>query len=111
MVVGLLLSAIGFGVVFAWTRSLIPCMVAHAVFDIPMTTFWQSVLLAGLVIGAVVVWRRAVARVFKQVLLPGSGLYMAAVAIGMLLLAVVLEARDRMGDRATSRLAATGIRA
>jgi len=128
MSVGLLLSAIGFGVVFAWTRSLIPSMIAHALFDIPMTTFWQSVLLAGLVIGAVVVWRRA-GRVVKQVFSTGSIaacvalgaiaagcailcsldqllIYMAALAIGMLLLAVVLEAKDRLGQRAATHASA-----
>jgi hypothetical protein len=128
MVVGLLLSAIGFGIVFAWTRSLIPSMIAHAAFDIPMTTFWQSVLLAGLVIGAVAVWRRAT-RVIKQFLPTGSigayvalgmvgagyailtsidklVIYLAAVAAGMLIIAVVLEARDRRKERAGKAVAA-----
>ena len=121
MVVGLLLSAIGFGIVFAWTRSLIPSMIAHAVFDIPMTTFWQCLLLAGLVIGALVVSRRAT-RVIRQFLPTGSivsylalgiagagyavltsidsiAIPLVAISICMLIGAVVLEARDRRSER------------
>jgi len=116
MVVGLLLSAVGFGFVFAWTRSLIPSMLAHALFDIPMTTVWQSLLLAALLIGALVVWRRAT-RVIRQFLPTGSlagyvalgitgaayavltgidriAILVVAVAICMLLGAIALEARD-----------------
>ncbi len=117
MVAGLLLSAIGFGVVFAWTRSLIPAMIAHAVFDIPMTTVWEALLLASLVLGAAVVSRRAVP-IIKQVFSAGTLLacaalgiiaggyavltqldaiivYVVAAAVAALLLAVVLEAHDR----------------
>ncbi len=127
MVVSLLLSAIGFGVVFAWTRSLIPSMIAHAVFDIPMTAFWQSVLLGGLVIGAVVVRPRAI-QVIKQFLPTGTirtyvalgiagaayavltsidqiAIYLVAMAIAMLIIAVVLEARDRRTERAAKAVA------
>jgi membrane protease YdiL (CAAX protease family) len=122
MLAGLLLSAIGFGLVFAWTRSLVPAMVAHAVFDIPMSTVGQGVLLAGLVIGAAVAWRRAVP-IIKQVFSTGSGaagvalgtigagyaaltsvdraiLYVVIAAYGMLLSAIFLEAKDRRRDRA-----------
>ena len=61
MIVSLLMLAIGLGVVFAWTRSLIPSVTAHAIINVPMTTTWQGVLLAALVIGALVAWRRGAA--------------------------------------------------
>jgi membrane protease YdiL (CAAX protease family) len=128
MLAGLLLSAIGFGLVFAWTRSLIPAMIAHAVFDIPMSTSWQGVLLAGLLTGTVVVCRRAVP-IIKQVFSTGSVtagialgiigagyavlissdrviVYVVIAAYAMLLLAVVLQARDRRQERATQAVAA-----
>lgn len=125
---GLLLSAIGFGLVFAWTRSLIPAIVAHAVFDVPMSTAWQGVLLAGLVIGALLVRRRAVL-IAKQVFSTSSvqalvvlGIvgacyaaltsvdrvvaYLAVASLAMLPLAVVLEVKDRLRDRAPRSVAA-----
>jgi len=59
MIVGLFMSAVGFGVAFAWTRSLIPAIIAHVVFDIPMTPFWQGLLVAALILGALFSWRRS----------------------------------------------------
>ncbi|MBV8827894.1 MAG: CPBP family intramembrane metalloprotease, partial [Acidobacteriaceae bacterium] len=114
MILGLLLSAIGFGVVFAWTRSLIPAMLAHAVFDIPTTPRSQSLLVAALVVGALFSWRQAVA-IIGQVFRNGSGVthsilavfsagYAVAaarvrsleyLAIGLLVFAVAFEALDR----------------
>lgn len=128
IVAGLLFSAVGFGVVFAWTRSLIPAMIAHAVFDLPMSTIWQAVLLAGLIIGAALVWRRAVP-ILKQVFSTGSTgaaltlaivgaayailnsldkliVYLVAAAFAMVVIAVVLEARDRGQNRAAKAIAA-----
>ena len=128
MFLGLLLSAIGFGVVFAWTRSLIPCMIAHAIFDIPLTTIGESVLLAALVIGAILAWQRAVP-VIKKVFSTGSSkacaalgvigagyailtsidsiiIYVVIAAIAMLALAVVLEAKDRLAQRAAAHVSA-----
>lgn len=61
IVASLLILAIGFGTVFAWTRSLIPAMVAHAIIDVPMTPPWQVAFLIAFVIGGVVLRRRAVA--------------------------------------------------
>lgn len=128
MTVTLLLSAIGFGVVFAWTRSLIPAMIAHAIFDIPMTKVWQGLLLAGLVIGAAVVWQRArgishqvfsTGRAIACIALGAIGtayailtsrdelvIYIVPAAVGMLLLAIVLEAMDRRQGRAGKAAAA-----
>lgn len=117
-----------FGLVFAWTRSLIPAMVAHAVFVIPLSAAWQSVLLAGLVIGAALVWRRAIA-IIKQIFSTGSGtaavalgilgaaytaltsadrviVYLVVSAYGLLLFGIVLQARDRSQSRAAQAVGA-----
>jgi membrane protease YdiL (CAAX protease family) len=117
MILGLLLSAIGFGAVFAWTRSLIPAMIAHAVFDIPMTKPWQTALVAAMLIGSILVWRRS-GPILKEIFSTGSLaasltlgvvaavyavlnsvdqiiVYVVAVAFGMLILAAILEAKDR----------------
>lgn len=127
MITGLLLSAVGFGVVFAWTRSLIPAMIAHAIFDVPMTTVWQGLLLAALAIGAALVWQRA-SQVAKQVFSTGGVLacvalgivgtayailasrdqvvvYVVPAAIGMFVLAIILEARERRQARAPKNIA------
>lgn len=61
MVASVLVSAVGFGVVFAWTRSLVPSIAAHVVINVPMTPPWQAVVLAALVIGAVLAARRGAA--------------------------------------------------
>src|ERR1700733_3223048 len=111
MVVSLFCMAIGLGVVFAWTRSLIPSMIAHAIINVPMTTLWQAVLLVVFAIGAFFVWRggvRAAKQVFAStrvgacaVLAVVLSLYaieahqincMTQIAIGMLAVALVLEA-------------------
>jgi hypothetical protein len=42
-----------------WTRSLIPAMIAHALFDIPMTLRWQALFLAVMMIVALIAARRA----------------------------------------------------
>ena len=114
MVVGLLMSAVGFGLVFAWTRSLVPAIVAHAVFDIPMTPRWQGVVVGAMVIAALLTWRRGrdVARgVFAGGSAVGYGMlavvctaYAVAasrvevleyVAVGMVVVAVGIEAVER----------------
>ncbi len=84
MVVSLLILAIGFGVVFAWTRSLIPSVVAHAIINVPMTPLWQGVLLVVFVIGIALVGRRG-AGVVRQVFsgsTVASCLALAAVGAG-----------------------------
>lgn len=118
-IISLLVFAIGFGVVFAWTRSLIPAIVAHSVIDIPMTPLWSGVILTAVfVIGVSLSWRRGLA-VVKQVFskasvvwyvalaIIGTGYAIAAarmesleyVAAGMVVLAVGLEAMDRWRNR------------
>ena len=127
MIFGLLLSAIGFGVVFAWTRSLIPAMIAHAVFDIPMTKPWETALVVGMLIGSALTWGRAVP-ILKQIFSTGSCMaslllgaiaavyavlnsvdqivvYLVAAAFSMLVVAVFLEFKDRAQGRAAEALA------
>jgi membrane protease YdiL (CAAX protease family) len=120
MVVSLFCMAIGLGVVFAWTRSLIPSMIAHAIINVPMTTLWQAVLLVVFAIGAFFVWCggvRAAKQVFAStrvgacaVLAVVLSLYaieahqinrMTQIAIGMLAVALVLEAIDRRDSRSS----------
>jgi membrane protease YdiL (CAAX protease family) len=119
MIASLLILAIGFGVVFAWTRSLVPSVVAHAIINVPMTPLWLGVVLTAFVIGAVVMWRRgatAVKQVFSGASVVGcvalavvgagyaiasrrvDGLIFAAAA--MVVLAIGLEAVDRLRDQA-----------
>jgi len=117
MTAGLLLSAIGFGAVFAWTRSLIPAMIAHALFDIPMTLRWQALFLAVMMIIALIAARRAglaIRQVFSGAsatacaalgLIGGAYavltsvdriiLYVVVAAVAMLIVAVIFEARDQ----------------
>jgi hypothetical protein len=93
-----------------------------------MTAVWHSLLLAGLVIGAAVAWRRG-SGVVKQVFAAGSVrtcialgiigaayailssldqlvIYVLPVATGMLILAVVFEAKDRRRSHAAKAAAA-----
>ena len=117
----LLLAALGSGVVFAWTRSLVPSVVAHAISNLPMTPFWQGVIVATLIVGAVDAARRGAA-VVKEVFsraafvpcavlgVVGAGYAIVSarldgfvfVAAAMVVLAVVLEAMDRPRERAAS---------
>jgi hypothetical protein len=118
MIASLLCLAIGLGVVFAWTRSLFPSMIAHAIINVPLTPLWQGALLVVFAIGAFFVWRQglsALKQVFKKtsvaaciVLAVTLALYaveahrisgMTQIAIGMLVAAVVLEAIDRRQSR------------
>jgi membrane protease YdiL (CAAX protease family) len=69
MILSLFCVAIGLGVVFAWTRSLVPSMIAHAIINIPMTPMWQGALLVVFAIGAFFAWRGGLAaarQVFKN---------------------------------------------
>ncbi len=118
MAASLLAIAIGLGVVFAWTRSLIPSIVAHVIINFPLIPVLQAVMLAAFVIGAAVVWRRG-AYVVKQVFSGASVVWcvvlalvgmayaiaservdgLVFVAAGMVALAVGLEVMDRRRDR------------
>lgn len=114
MVVSLFCLALGLGVVFAWTRSLIPSMIAHAIINVPMTPLWQGALLAVFAVGVFFAWRagmNAVRQVFAAtkawrgvVLALTLALYVIGahrihgttpIAIGLLVAALGLEAMDR----------------
>jgi membrane protease YdiL (CAAX protease family) len=56
MIASLFCVAIGLGIVFAWTRSLIPSIIAHAIINVPMTPVWQGVLLVVFAIGGFFAW-------------------------------------------------------
>ena len=127
MTAGLLLSAIGFGAVFAWTRSLIPAMIAHALFDIPMTLRWQAFFLVVMMMIALIVARQAslaVKQVFSGARAAACAalaviggtyavltsvdriiLYVVVAAVAMFILAVVFEARNRSLSRSAGRAA------
>lgn len=118
MIAGLLLSAVAFGVAFAWTRSLIPAILAHAVFDIPMTPGWLGLVVLVMLAIAAVTWRRglAVLRLVCSDRHAGACATLAALgalwailgsrvgaleylAAAMLAAAVALEAIDRRARR------------
>ena len=80
MIVSLLTLASGFGVAFAWTRSLIPSTIAHAIINFSMTPTWQGVLLAAFALGAIVAWRRGAA-ILKQIFSTASVAACVALAV------------------------------
>jgi len=119
MIASLLCLALGLGLVFAWTRSLFPSMIAHSVINFPMTPRWQAVLLVVFVVGILFAWRGGlgaargvfgkmgrVAAVALPIIL---GMYtvaahripstMTVLAFGLLLVALGLEAADRRKNR------------
>ena len=115
----LFVLALGLGLVFAWTRSLVPSVLAHAVINFPMTPRWQvATLLVFIVIAAITarrvppvvrqVFSRASAIACISLAVVGAGYAIAAqqmqafvyVAAGMLGLALGLEAMHRGRDAA-----------
>lgn len=124
----LLLAALGSGVVFALTRSLVPSVIAHAISNVPMTPLWEAVIVAAFVVGAVVTARRGMA-VVRQVFsnasvvwcvilgVAGTGYAIASVRIEgfvfvaavMVVLAVILEAVDRRRERTVEPLSSTEV--
>ncbi len=122
MIIGLLIAALGFGVVFAWTRSLIPSIVAHAIINVPMTPLWQGIVLAALIMAALITARRAVTVVRKvfsggsvvgciALVVVGTGYALVARRVGnaefaavlMVVVAVALEAMERRAPRTIAR--------
>lgn len=118
MIASLFCLAIGLGIVFARTRSLVPSIVAHAIINLPMTPIWQGMLLIVFAVGAFFAWRggvKAVKEVFHKtgaaacavlavlqtayVIWGGRIGSMTYLAIGMMLTAVALEAIDRRENR------------
>jgi membrane protease YdiL (CAAX protease family) len=114
MLLSLLIGALGLGILFAYTRSLIPSMMAHALINIPATGIWQWMVLSIMTVGVVLLGRNALriaGDVFQgTALMPtlllaivGAGYAVAAnqlggmpiVALAALIAALVLEALER----------------
>jgi membrane protease YdiL (CAAX protease family) len=113
MVASLFCLALGLGTVFAYTRSLIPSTIAHAIINIPMTPRWQIATLIVFVLGFLITFRagiRAIRQVFRQPALGSCALlslvgtlyvitsqhfaFMTKVAIVLLVVAVGLEWKE-----------------
>jgi len=118
MIFSVLVIALGLGVVFAWTRSLIPGMVVHAIINVPLTPLWLGLVLVAVAIGAALIARRGAAivrEVFKGSKVAGcTGLALAGVAaavasarlealkfvgVAMVLAAIVVEAVEMRKER------------
>jgi membrane protease YdiL (CAAX protease family) len=114
MLLSLLIGALGLGILFAYTRSLIPSMMAHALINIPATGIWQWIVLSIMIVGVVLLGRNALritvgvfqgAALMPTLLLAivGAGYAVAAnrlgvmplVALAALIAALVLEALER----------------
>jgi membrane protease YdiL (CAAX protease family) len=114
MIVSLLIGAFGLGILFAYTRSLIPSMAAHALINMPAAGIWQWVVAGIMVIGAIWFGRGALqvaSKIFQgtavapTVLLAAIGAgyavaasrfdAMAIVALAALVVALILEALER----------------
>jgi membrane protease YdiL (CAAX protease family) len=127
MVGSLLVNAVGFGVVFAATRSLVPSVVAHVLVNVPMTPAWQGAVLVAMLIGIVAVARpglAAVRAVFRGTSVPtavGLGLIgavyavvadrfepLALAAVAMVIAAVVIVPRPEPPSLDPSRSAEGG---
>jgi membrane protease YdiL (CAAX protease family) len=118
MITSLFVLAFGLGVVFAWTRSLVPSVLAHAIINVPMTPLWQGVILVACVTGGIVLARRG-AFVVRQIFsgagvarcaalsIIGGGYAVASARIdrlevaaaGMVVLALAFEAVERRTNR------------
>ena len=126
MITSLFVLAFGLGVVFAWTRSLVPSILAHAIINVPMTPLWQGVLLVAFLTATIVIARRGVfvvhqvfsgagARRCAALAIVGAGYALAAARIervelaaaGMVLLAVGFEAMERRVVRAAKSATAS----
>jgi hypothetical protein len=114
LVLTLLVLAIGFGTVFAWTRSIVPAVIANSIIDVPATPLWQGVVLVAFFAAGVLVWRRGM-RIVGQVFTSGGATLCVAlaivgagwavashhvaslvdVAVVMIVIAVVMETIDR----------------
>ena len=118
LIAALIILSIGQGVVFAWTRSLIPSVVAHAIVNIPMTPLWQGIVLTVFVIAAMTLARRGVtvtkcvfssASLVICVVLGVIGIAWAVIAHrmgwlqyaagAMVVVAVILETLERRRER------------
>jgi membrane protease YdiL (CAAX protease family) len=117
----LLVAATGSAVAFAWTGSLVPSIVSHAISNVTMTPFWQGTVVMMMVAGTLLFARRAM-RVVTQVFsgasasacialgLFGTGYvivverfrHVSFIALGMVCVAIVLEWRDARDATSTT---------
>ncbi len=114
MLVSLTTLAVGFGVIFAVTRSIVPSFIAHALINVPATPLWQGISLAACLVVAAVIWPRGRERLRQAFAgartpsclwlgLAGAGWVIAArqfdalsqLALGLVVCAVVLHAIER----------------
>jgi membrane protease YdiL (CAAX protease family) len=68
------------GIAFAWTKSLIPAIVAHVILNISMTPLWEIIVMAGLAIGGMFIFRRG-STIFRNVFAGSS--VQACVVLGI----------------------------
>ena len=102
-ILSLLCLAIGLGIVFAWTRSLIPSMIAHAIINVPLTAVWQGALLVMFAIGSFFAWRaamKAVRQVFRNTRVT-SCLILAVLQTAYIIAAHHNQRYDAIRDRNT----------
>jgi membrane protease YdiL (CAAX protease family) len=124
MIEGLFVSAVGFGVIFAWTRSLFPAIIAHMIFDIPMTSKWQGLVVIAMVVCSLFIWRKGLDIVRKVFSTGKRAAYWILTSLGaacavagsrirgaeyiglvMVVLAVAFEALDLRGKWTTTEAA------
>jgi membrane protease YdiL (CAAX protease family) len=84
MVFSLLCVALGLGIVFAYTRSLLPSMLAHAIINVPMTPKWQVIVLCGFLIGMLFFLKPGVRAVRQVVGKPSIAACLLLAAFGAL---------------------------
>jgi membrane protease YdiL (CAAX protease family) len=107
--------AIGVGIAFVWSRSLVPGVVAHVSINFPTAELWQLVVLVLLVPAIGIAWRpgiRVAKQVFRQtsptatlvvavaciaypLAMADEAIWKYGVAVALLLIAIVLEALHR----------------
>ena len=80
------------GVAFAWTKSLIPSLVAHVILNVPMTTLWEMIVMAGFAVGGLFIARR------------GTGILRTVFSGGTVQSCVVLGVAGAVGAFAVSRM-------
>ncbi len=95
LLASLLILAVAMGVVFAWTRSLVPSIFAHAIINVPMTLLWQVLVLAGCVVGTVLFSRRGAA-VVKRVFAGTSGRWCVALAAAGGIYVIISQREGRL---------------
>jgi membrane protease YdiL (CAAX protease family) len=121
LIATVLVLALGFGVIFAWSRSLVPPVIAHALINTPISPFLAVLFLIAYVSGGIIIARCGRLGLIKQVF-AGATVWRCAVlgvigaawaiasqrierleyvASGMVVLAVGLEIIDRKRQRSS----------